>query len=461
MKTFKIVVNKDCFETSINDFEKEYLKKNLEEIIFVESDKNKKIKNMLGKKLLGYKTNRIFKKVRVSDKNNETKENERIRCECRAFLRKSKKKYTKSEYSFNHKNYCNKNVSNKKTNCYFIFKNNSNIKKKFTKSNSKKHLIEYLKNENLKGNDYNYCKYCLEITEKNFRKEKKYDLIKMFQICPICFEINDDKLIDCKFCENKIHIKCMGKKNGCTCKKTDKFFENKINDFSIISKIINEKYIIKRKKKLNLKLPPESKELFNIVDLLKEKKNLDFNDDLYYEIDNRLSNLIEYGHVELEDNDKQIYYKLKEQTSKGNYNYIKIENHIRQGYIVVANTDMQKNTLLCEYAGNVLSLQEYYKKYPKTKGSKNDSIMDLTITPFCETTLIICPYTCTNLGKFFSGVNNNDKESMKKINVFSVKILIDGSLHILLITSKNIKKGDILYYNYNADGNNYPTSEFE
>ena len=164
---------------------------------------------------------------------------------------------------------------------------------------------------------------------------------------------------------------------------------------------------------------------------MKTEKKLEFNDDLYYERDNKLSNLIEYGNVELEDNDKNIYYKLKKQTIKGNYNYIRIEKHPTQGYIAVANTDIPKNTLLCEYAGDVISLQEYYKK-----GMKNDSNMDLVITSFSETTLIICPYIHANLGRFFSGINNSDKESMNKINVYSAKILIDGSLHILLIALK-------------------------
>ena len=122
---------------------------------------------------------------------------------------------------------------------------------------------------------------------------------------------------------------------------------------------------------------------------------------------------------------------------------------------MVANTDIPKNILLCEYAGNFISLQEYHKK-----DLKNDSNMDLTITPFSETT--ICPYTHANLGRlFFSSVNNDDEKSINKINVFSVKILIDGSLHIFLIAFDKYKKGDIIYLNYNADEDNYPTSKFQ
>ena len=64
----------------------------------------------------------------------------------------------------------------------------------------------------------------------------------------------------------------------------------------------------------------------------------------------------------MEEADKKIYYKLKELTKKGNYDYITIEKDTIQGNVVIASTYIQKNTLLCEYAGNVITLQEYYKK---------------------------------------------------------------------------------------------------
>ena len=41
METFEIIIDKNCLESTINDFEKEYLKKNLEEI-FVKKIKTKK-----------------------------------------------------------------------------------------------------------------------------------------------------------------------------------------------------------------------------------------------------------------------------------------------------------------------------------------------------------------------------------------------------------------------------------
>ena len=43
--------------------------------------------------------------------------------------------------------------------------------------------------------------------------------------------------------------------------------------------------------------------------------------------------------------------------------------------------------------------------------------MDLVITPFSETSLIICPYSYANLGRFYSGVNNKNKISEAKKHI--------------------------------------------
>ena len=424
METIEIIVNKDNSEISVQKYEIEYLKTNLEEIILNVKDKNIQMKNIFDKKILGYKTNRKFKKIKIKEnKAGKIVEKEAIRCECGSIARNSKKKFSKPEKIFTHENMCNKNASENKTSFYFEFKlepNHIKSSKKYI-SSSKNDFTNYIENEKLNENDKN-------------------------------------RFTKCDECENIIHKECI-KKTECTC-KTKAFFENKITCFKIINKIIYEKYGIKKKKKLNLILPPKFGN-FNIIRLLADEKKLKFNDNLFYEIDERLYNFKEYDNIELEEADKKIYYKLKELTKKGNYDYITIEKDTIQGNVVIASTYIQKNTLLCEYAGNVITLQEYYKKIRNKEIEKNDSIMDLIITPFSETTLIICPYNCANLGRFFSGVNNNNDSSKANINVYSIKVLIDRSIHILLITSKDINEGEILYYDYNGDGNSYPTDGFQ
>jgi hypothetical protein len=74
---------------------------------------------------------------------------------------------------------------------------------------------------------------------------------------------------------------------------------------------------------------------------------------------------------------------------------------------------------------------------------------------------VICPEQYGNLARFLSGINNYDAKLKKKQNVYSIRFSIEGSVHILLLASKNIKKGEILYYDYNAGGyGNYPTEHF-
>ena len=112
------------------------------------------------------------------------------------------------------------------------------------------------------------------------------------------------------------------------------------------------------------------------------------------------------------------------------------------------------NTIICEYTGEVTLLR-------KKIFDKNDSIMELIRTPSSDTSLVICPEKFGNLARFLSGVNNFDQNLKKKQNVNSLRMSIDGTVHILLIAKRNIKKGEILYYDYNAGGyNQYPTQNF-
>ena len=124
-----------------------------------------------------------------------------------------------------------------------------------------------------------------------------------------------------------------------------------------------------------------------------------------------------------------------------------------QGFIVKAIEDIPVLTLLCEYSGEV-----HFSR--KKLFDNNDSIMDLIRTPFSSTSLVIAPETRGNIARFLSGINNNDKNK-KKQNVNSLRLDINGSVHVLLYAAKKIKKNEILYYDYNAGGySGYPTENF-
>ena len=87
--------------------------------------------------------------------------------------------------------------------------------------------------------------------------------------------------------------------------------------------------------------------------------------------------------------------------------------------------------------------------------------MELLKTSSSQTSLVIYPANRANIARFISGINNFDKNAMKKQNVLSIRYDIDGKVHVLLYASKIIRKGEVLYYDYNAGSNGtYPTEDF-
>ena len=87
--------------------------------------------------------------------------------------------------------------------------------------------------------------------------------------------------------------------------------------------------------------------------------------------------------------------------------------------------------------------------------------MDLLKTTHSSTSLVICPEKRGNMARFLSGINNYNNKSLHKQNVRSIRFNVKGQARIALYACKNIKAGEILYYDYNEGGfNNYPTEEF-
>lgn len=122
--------------------------------------------------------------------------------------------------------------------------------------------------------------------------------------------------------------------------------------------------------------------------------------------------------------------------------------------MVQALEDIHALTLICEYSGEINLAR-------KRLFDRNDSIMDLIRTPSSTNSLVICPDKKGNLARFLSGINNFDQKSAKKQNVQSIRYDIDGEVHILLYAFRQIKKYELLYYDYNAGGyEGYPTEGF-
>lgn len=315
-----------------------------------------------------------------------------------------------------------------------------------------------IKEEN--GIDKDYYEHCVNLVkQKEFLNKNKFDQIKSFKFCTICYKNKNEKLLFCDICDNAYHISCK-KFNLCDCMKSTKVNKKliiRLKTYMFINRTINT---LIKKKEIKLLLPNLiNKENTTIIDILRKYK-MEFSNELVYEMDEQYNNyLLEFGFYEMNYENKKIYYDLKNFTKKGNYNYVKIEHDDNQGYVVKANTLIKKDTLICEYTGDVLFLKDVFNILKKKK-KKNDSIFDLILTPTCDTSLIIFPYKNANLGRFLSGINNSNKQSIDRINVNSYRVSIEKKIHVILVASKDISENEILYYDYNAAYHLYKTSHF-
>ena len=231
----------------------------------------------------------------------------------------------------------------------------------------------------------------------------------------------------------------MLQKKTCTCQFEipDYEFMKIINTYLFINQYININFYKRTNEQIDFKLPSLDGEKYEISNFLNGKT---FSNELIYECDQSLNyNLMEYGIFELNDKNVKIYNQLKDHTNDGEYNYIQICRTQNQGCVVKAIMDIQKYTLICEYIGDVFTYKNFCKQ-EKRKGKNVDSNMDLILTPRAETSLIICPYNHSNIARFISGINNSDPNYKKLVNVFSSRVSINSSVHILLIASRNIKK---------------------
>ena len=178
-------------------------------------------------------------------------------------------------------------------------------------------------------------------------------------------------------------------------------------------------------------------------------KGITFNDDLVYmdpDCPAKMNNsLLETGINEISPYNKKIYYSFKERSRKGEYAPVEVIDDPIQRFIVKAIDDIQMNTIICEYTGEVTLLR-------KKIFDKNDSIMELIRTPSSNTSLVICPENYGNLARFLSGVNNYDSKLKRKQNVYSIRLSIDGTVHILLLALRNKNKRKVYTYARRKNG---------
>ncbi|KAL0400575.1 UNVERIFIED_CONTAM: putative Histone-lysine N-methyltransferase ATXR5 [Sesamum latifolium] len=125
----------------------------------------------------------------------------------------------------------------------------------------------------------------------------------------------------------------------------------------------------------------------------------------------------------------------------------------REGFTVEADRFIRDLTIITEYVGDV----DYLKNRENDDG---DSMMTLLTATHPSKSLVICPDKRSNIARFINGINNHIPGGKKKQNVKCVRFNVNGECRVLLIASRDIRKGERLYYDYNGYENEYPTEHF-
>ncbi|CAL0327580.1 unnamed protein product [Lupinus luteus] len=124
-----------------------------------------------------------------------------------------------------------------------------------------------------------------------------------------------------------------------------------------------------------------------------------------------------------------------------------------EGYTVEADGPIKDMTFIAEYTGDV----DYLKKRER---DDCDSIMTLLLASEPVDSLVICADKRGNIARFISGINNHTPEGKKKQNCKCLRYNVNGESRVLLIATRDIAKGERLYYDYNGYEYEYPTHHF-
>ncbi|CAL5444294.1 unnamed protein product [Camellia sinensis] len=119
-----------------------------------------------------------------------------------------------------------------------------------------------------------------------------------------------------------------------------------------------------------------------------------------------------------------------------------------------ADGPIKDMTLITDYTGDV----DYIKN---REHDDCDSMMTLLLAKDPSNCLLICSDKRGNIARFINGINNHTPERMKKQNLKCVRYSVNGECQVLLVATRDIAKGERLYYDYNGYEHEYPTHHFE
>lgn len=124
-----------------------------------------------------------------------------------------------------------------------------------------------------------------------------------------------------------------------------------------------------------------------------------------------------------------------------------------EGYTVEADVQIKDLTILAEYSGDV----DYIKN---REHDDCDSMMTLLLARDPSKSLVICPDKRGNIARFINGINNHTPDGKKKQNCKCVRYDVNGECRVILVATRDIAKGERLYYDYNGYEHEYPTQHF-
>ncbi|XP_058087718.1 probable Histone-lysine N-methyltransferase ATXR5 isoform X2 [Magnolia sinica] len=124
-----------------------------------------------------------------------------------------------------------------------------------------------------------------------------------------------------------------------------------------------------------------------------------------------------------------------------------------EGFTVEADRNIKDLTLITEYTGDV----DYIKN---RELDDCDSMMTLLLSTNSSESLVICPDKRGNIARFINGINNHTPDGRKKQNLKCVRYNVNGECRALLVATRDIAKGERLYYDYNGYEQEYPTQHF-
>ncbi|CAK8567898.1 unnamed protein product [Lathyrus sativus] len=159
------------------------------------------------------------------------------------------------------------------------------------------------------------------------------------------------------------------------------------------------------------------------------------------------------GMQNLNKEDTKTLERCITMTKRGKFPPLMVVFDSCQGYTVEADGPIKDMTFIAEYTGDV----DFIKN---READDCDSMMTLLLSGNPATSLVACADKRGNIARFISGINNHTPDGKKKQNCKCVRYNVNDESRVFLIATRDISKGERLYYDYNGYENQYPTQHF-